>query len=633
MKLNNSFFTLLILSIAANFFITFNASSQNKVMPPPSEQFYSLSTNQNNPMLTSQQPAVQQFSAEKTTVLQELNQARESNDMLRQRQAEIKLSRIDGNSMQTPASDPRAVCTQPLNQNPPFGGDYLVSTVNGLANWSIATATVPAGAPTAGRIWAVSTQYSSTGSDTMRYYYSDNGGATWSYYTSWYYINYNMNYRAGELDLEIVYDGTNVFLFTVAGFFDPSGRPLVNLSRFQVTGTFSFYEAILNFPGNATTTNKYYNPRITSDNISYPNTAVYLYISVSFDSTYGGANHWLRQKFVHVTSPTAATPTYVYSDAPWWNGSGYSALAYYYNDLAYYRPTSTSTNRIFTLISVNITYNNLYLAWSDDYGSTVGGSLVITETAPTRGAVIASSGMNTAADMMILYLRDFGGADWDVAYQWTTTGGTTTGAWTMGYLDFTGYYAHGYPDIIAVRGTTNQFKAAYNEDSLANSPKAFYAGWNGTAWSTPSRLAVNTFAPDTVFGKIRAGYKNGGGDDCLAIWAGVNGGAVYSTRACQTTTGLTNNNNGIPEEYALQQNYPNPFNPSTVIKYSIPQNSAVKLTVYDMTGRAVKTLVNQVMNPGNYEISFDASNFASGVYFYKLQAGSFTQTKKMMLIK
>jgi 5-hydroxyisourate hydrolase-like protein (transthyretin family) len=70
-----------------------------------------------------------------------------------------------------------------------------------------------------------------------------------------------------------------------------------------------------------------------------------------------------------------------------------------------------------------------------------------------------------------------------------------------------------------------------------------------------------------------------------------------------------------------------------VIKYSIPQNSAVKMTIYDMTGRAVKTLVNQNMSPGNYEVSFDASNIASGIYFYKLEAGSFVSTKKMTLIK
>jgi hypothetical protein len=633
MNLKNSFLSISFsLFLAGNLMITPNTFPQDKVMPPAPEQFYSLTTSQNNPMMTKEQPAQKQFSSEKTQVLQELTLARESNNMLKQTQAETRLNLIEGNSSLSPSSDPRAVCLQPSNNQVPVNGDYLTSTVNGLGNWSFATATVPTGAPNAGRIWVVSTQYNA-GSDTMRYYYSDNGGSTWSYYTDWWYTSYNMDYRVGELDLEIVYDGTNVFLYTVAGFNDPSGRPLSNLARFQVTGTFSFYETILTFPGSATTSNIYYNPKITSDNISYPNSSVYVYITTSFDST-TGSTHFLRQKEVTVESPTAATPTFVYSNAAWWNGSGYSAGAYYFNDIAYYRTASSATtNRIFTLISVNVLFNGLYLAWSDDYGSTVGGSLVINETTPTRGAVLAASGLNTATNLMIVYLRDFSGSDWDVAYQYSTTGGTTTGSWTMNYIDFTSNYAHGYPDVIAVRGTTDQFKAAYNEDSIANSPRAFYAGWNGTTWSTPSRLSVNGFACDTVYGKVRAGYKLGGGDDCLAIWAGSGGGGIYATRACQTTTGLTNNNNEIPKSFALQQNYPNPFNPTTVIKYSIPQNSAVKMTIYDMTGRAVKTLVNQNMSPGNYEVSFDASNIASGIYFYKLEAGSFVSTKKMTLIK
>ncbi|MGA2668974.1 MAG: T9SS type A sorting domain-containing protein [Ignavibacteria bacterium] len=632
MKLTNSFLSIsFLLFLAGNLIFAPNAFPQDKVMPPAPEQFYSLTNNQNDPMLTKQQPAPKQFSPEKTQVLQELNQARESNNMMKQKQAETKLNLIEGNSSQSPASDPRAVCLQPQNNQVPINGDYLTSAVNGLANWSIATATVPTGAPNAGRIWVVSTQYN-TGSDTMRFYYSDNGGATWSFYTDWWYTSYNMDYRPGELDLEVVYDGTNVFLFVVAGFNDISAsRALVNLTKFQVTGTFTFSVTTLNFPGTATTTNQYYNPRITSDNISYPNSSVYVYITTAFDST-TGSTHFLRQKQVTVTSPTTTTPAYNYSNAAWWNGSGYPAGAYYFNDIAYYRTTSSATtNRIMTLISVNMTYYGLYLAWSDDYGSTIAGTLVISETSPTRGSSLASSGLNTGTNLMLTYLRLFSGTDWDVAYQYSTTGGTTTGSWTMSYIDFTGYYASGQTDVIQVLGTTNQFKAAYTEDS--SGVKAFYAGWNGTAWSTPSKLSVNGFACDTVYGKVRAGYKLGGGDDCVAIWAGVNGGAVYATRACLTTTGFSNNNNQIPKTYALQQNYPNPFNPTTVIRYSIPQNSAVKLTIYDMTGRAVKTLVNQVMNSGNYEVNFDASNIASGVYFYKLEAGSFVSTKKMTLIK
>ena len=88
-----------------------------------------------------------------------------------------------------------------------------------------------------------------------------------------------------------------------------------------------------------------------------------------------------------------------------------------------------------------------------------------------------------------------------------------------------------------------------------------------------------------------------------------------------------------PKSYAMYQNYPNPFNPTTVIMYQLPTNSFVTLKVYDIIGREVSTLVNEQKSMGQYEVTFDGSNLASGVYFYRLQAGSFVQTKKLVLLK
>ncbi len=89
----------------------------------------------------------------------------------------------------------------------------------------------------------------------------------------------------------------------------------------------------------------------------------------------------------------------------------------------------------------------------------------------------------------------------------------------------------------------------------------------------------------------------------------------------------------VPAEYALNQNYPNPFNPVTTIAYRIPENTGVQLNVYDMSGRRVRTLVNEYANAGSYEVSFDASGLPSGVYFYRLDAGSHSTVKKMVLMK
>ena len=91
--------------------------------------------------------------------------------------------------------------------------------------------------------------------------------------------------------------------------------------------------------------------------------------------------------------------------------------------------------------------------------------------------------------------------------------------------------------------------------------------------------------------------------------------------------------NERPSGYVLEQNYPNPFNPSTTIRYAIPQSSQVSLKVYDVLGREVATLVNARQPAGVYVANFDATALPSGMYFYRLQAGSFSETRKMMLIK
>jgi hypothetical protein len=89
----------------------------------------------------------------------------------------------------------------------------------------------------------------------------------------------------------------------------------------------------------------------------------------------------------------------------------------------------------------------------------------------------------------------------------------------------------------------------------------------------------------------------------------------------------------IPKDFSLDQNYPNPFNPSTRINYSIPKASYVTIKVYDILGNLVKELVNEHKEAGNYGISFDGSNLASGVYYYRMDAGAFTSVKKMSMIK
>jgi aryl-phospho-beta-D-glucosidase BglC (GH1 family) len=107
----------------------------------------------------------------------------------------------------------------------------------------------------------------------------------------------------------------------------------------------------------------------------------------------------------------------------------------------------------------------------------------------------------------------------------------------------------------------------------------------------------------------------------------MEGAGVISTNVQQRT------NLEIPKEFRLEQNYPNPFNPTTIIYYQIPAGTNVVLRVYDTLGRKVQTLVDEYQDAGNYSVQFNASNLPNGVYYYRLETGTYQDTKKLLLLK
>lgn len=124
--------------------------------------------------------------------------------------------------------------------------------------------------------------------------------------------------------------------------------------------------------------------------------------------------------------------------------------------------------------------------------------------------------------------------------------------------------------------------------------------------------------------------------DSLHGWAVGNAGNIYKFDT--SLIGISPISRNLPLEFRLYQNYPNPFNPETTIKFDIPfvnanQNVTIRIVVYDLLGREVAALLNQELKPGSYNIKWDGTGYASGIYFYKLEAGTFTETKKMVLLK
>jgi hypothetical protein len=117
------------------------------------------------------------------------------------------------------------------------------------------------------------------------------------------------------------------------------------------------------------------------------------------------------------------------------------------------------------------------------------------------------------------------------------------------------------------------------------------------------------------------------------IFAGTNGNSVWRRGLSEILTDYQQISELTPASYSLHQNYPNPFNPSTNIRYDIPKNGFVKLVVYDMLGKEIETLVNEKQSAGTCEATFDATNYVSGVYFYRLTTNGFSETKRMILLK
>jgi len=140
-------------------------------------------------------------------------------------------------------------------------------------------------------------------------------------------------------------------------------------------------------------------------------------------------------------------------------------------------------------------------------------------------------------------------------------------------------------------------------------------------------LAIHITTLDSTEAQIAVAFDSIYGiDDTLGI-------VVYDTFGDPTSVSVSENPKSVPKSFELSQNYPNPFNPSTKIKFTVPTVSYVSLIVFNSLGQEVQTLAREEKSEGIYEVSFNASNLPSGTYFYRIQAGDFVETKKMLLLK
>lgn len=150
--------------------------------------------------------------------------------------------------------------------------------------------------------------------------------------------------------------------------------------------------------------------------------------------------------------------------------------------------------------------------------------------------------------------------------------------------------------------------------------KILFSANSGLNWSDSTSSFPGPNMVDLLFSKY---------DNNLYVASTTSG--IY--KKLFVITGLKKEKNSSPAEYKLYQNYPNPFNPITKIKFNIKVHGFTTLKIFDILGKEIATLVNEKLRPSEYEVTFDGSNITSGVYFYKIKAGNYSETRKMLLIK
>ena len=560
-------------------------------------------------------------------ITKELNLARMNGNSVLAEQLNNELENASGNhSYKSNGLSNGPTPTYIVVNEPVQPTDYNMTIINGTDGyWAIANSTDRI----SGRIWVVGTAYNAAGSDTIKVFTSSNNGISWTLLVRIQYSTAGIHYRNDELDIEAVNNGTNQYIFAVAGF-DYSGSRYCSYFRINSAGA-EFASG--NFGTSSATVKNFY-PRITSDNARFTSVA-YVYVIWTQDSTQA-SDRLLKTKLALMTTPFVASPipiTYRLgggtNGAYWWNTSVTTTndSTFMYNDIAI--ADSLGSSKIVTVTSpYRSSTNNLFLTYSNDYGATAPTWVPqITETKVNLRPRIAATGLDSTY-MMIANTRQWSATDWDPYYYRTSNNGVN---WATGFISSAADTTI-YADVVAIPRVPNTFRLAYAVRTGSNVQSNIFATqFNKGSWSTNFQLNPIGVFMSGSYTPVRAGYRYST-DSCFATTEGITGLGAYAFAGCGgTITGVGINE--TPVSYKLSQNYPNPFNPVTKISFALPKQGFVTLKVYDILGKEVATLVNEVKNQGSYSVDFNASNFSSGVYFYKLETNGFSDIKRMMLIK
>jgi hypothetical protein len=234
------------------------------------------------------------------------------------------------------------------------------------------------------------------------------------------------------------------------------------------------------------------------------------------------------------------------------------------------------------------------------------------------------------------------GSDPDIIFHRSTNGGQS---WSQGIRVNQDAVNNGkiqYFPAICVDSTGAIDVLYYDDRNTTSDSSQVYISRSTTGGDTWYDFQVNdeTFHPQAIAGAAQ-GYQGdfisiaSARNNLFPVWMANYTGRyqIWTTIIDIDLIGVKKISSEVPSDFELKQNYPNPFNPKTIINFQLPMFSNVKLIIYDILGREVTTLVNGQLQHGSYEVTWDATNHPSGVYFYELTSGSFKETRKMVLSK
>jgi hypothetical protein len=431
----------------------------------------------------------------------------------------------------------------------------------------------------------------STTKDTVYVYNSTDGGLTWNEFG--FIWASTLQFEQIELLCFDHPSGTEAYLLLFFRFDDGWLR----VARSEMSSSsWSYYtivsEGVLDFAVDRNFSLSNYRAICVYDSSNR------IYSVRSEPSSYGTV--W--QDKVHINSLLGRDLDFAYG----WNGAVYTTF------------NGFNTGNLYAIENINYADP---ASWDPQYTVATGSS----DT--TRHAEIIASREDDPNNKVIVVFEKQAGSTYDL-YDATRDNGTWTAFNTWVVPDENKYPSMYIQKIIT---GSQDFRAAFVQSPEGNLPPRIikYKGYDGSIWS--ESLQMSDVGGDPT-GIQKPEVVDIDGNTPAIAYAGANYAGVYFDRE-DWVSSVNLSDSKTPESYSLYQNYPNPFNPATTIKYSIPTESFVNIKVYNLIGQQVAELVNEQQQTGNYQVSFDANNLPSGIYFYSIKAGNFAETKKMLLVK